>query len=187
MNAHSTGRIILWALKILKYTFDIKYTSGKRLSSLSRNTAYLGSEKDEDMALELPVFSLPVFDIVKAQRGDSSLVPLSKEVETLSKVKTKFSRLATNFCLKDGILCKLNNKPEVNAMTTLQWDDIKVLRKPQIKLRGGITGVGFSNMSRLTLEHVLTVNLKRTDESKTSRFIAAHPFRRTFRQNSYTP
>ncbi|KAJ8886761.1 hypothetical protein PR048_012973 [Dryococelus australis] len=90
MNAHITGRITRWVLKMLEYTFDIKYTSGKshaHVDSLSRN----------------PVFPLP---------SDPSLVPLIQEIEKPSKVETKLSKLAKVFCLKGGVLYKINARPE---------------------------------------------------------------------------
>ncbi|KAJ8880073.1 hypothetical protein PR048_020696 [Dryococelus australis] len=89
MNVHSTGRITWWALKILEYNYDIKYTSG------------------ENTALELPVFLLPSSTLEKAQWGYPSLAPLIQETEKPSTVKTKFTRLAKIFVCK-----KINTRPK---------------------------------------------------------------------------
>ncbi|KAJ8885619.1 hypothetical protein PR048_011817 [Dryococelus australis] len=57
------GILTTWALKMLDYTFNIKYKSGKshaEVDSLSRKPLELGSQKDDDKALESPVFLFPV-------------------------------------------------------------------------------------------------------------------------------
>ncbi|KAJ8886937.1 hypothetical protein PR048_013151 [Dryococelus australis] len=110
------------------YTFDIKYTSRKshaHVDSPSRNPVDIGSEKDEDKALELPLFSLPDFDIAKSQRGDPSLVPLIQKIEKLSKVEIKFSRLAKIFCLKEGIPYKINTRPDSREKLLVIPDKLK--------------------------------------------------------------
>ncbi|KAJ8882553.1 hypothetical protein PR048_014364 [Dryococelus australis] len=113
---------------MLEYTFDIKSSSGKNqacVDSLSKNPVDLGTEKDEEKALDLPVFSLPGFDLAKAQLSKSNLVPLIKKVKNQSQVETKFCRLAKNFCLKGGVLYKINTMPEVREKLLVIPDKLK--------------------------------------------------------------
>ncbi|KAJ8887273.1 hypothetical protein PR048_013488 [Dryococelus australis] len=162
----------------MEYTFDIKYTSGKsyaHVDSLNRNPVELTSEKHEEKALELPVFSLPGFEIAKAQHGDPSLVPLIQEIEKPSKVGPKFSMLAKHFCLKDGIMYKLNSRPEGREKLLVVPGRLKVKMLSEchdnplmgrhlciVKTIDKIKrSASFTKMSRLILEHMLTAKPKR--------------------------
>ncbi|KAJ8873119.1 hypothetical protein PR048_026736 [Dryococelus australis] len=96
LNAHSTARITRWALKMLEYSFEIKYSSNKKhahVDSLSRNPV------DQDLL----IVSLPGFDMATAQ--------IIKEIEKPSPVETKHSRVAKNYCLREGVLYKFNTRP----------------------------------------------------------------------------
>ncbi|KAJ8887043.1 hypothetical protein PR048_013258 [Dryococelus australis] len=102
MNAHSTRRLTCWTLKMLEYTFDISYFSGKgqvHVDSLSRNAFQKGTNKDEEKSLDLVVH-------------DPELAPLIKELESPSRIQSKLSREASNYFLQDNILYKSNPRPE---------------------------------------------------------------------------
>ncbi|KAJ8886911.1 hypothetical protein PR048_013125 [Dryococelus australis] len=133
------------ALKMLTYTFDIKYTSGKKhahVGSLSRNPVDKGMKQNEDKALKLPVLSLPGLAVAKAQRADSTLLPIMQEVEKPSQQDTKLGRLSKKFGLKNGIMYKINTRPEGRE-------------KLLVIISGDITGMDFLKMLRTMSKLVL--------------------------------
>ncbi|KAJ8884808.1 hypothetical protein PR048_011004 [Dryococelus australis] len=105
---------------MLEYTFDIKYSSGKihaHVDNLSRNPVDLGTEKDEEKALDLPVFSLPGYEKANVQMSEPNLVPFIQEIEKPSQVETKRS--------KGGILYKVNTRPEDREKLLVAPDKLK--------------------------------------------------------------